>query len=510
MAELPSEARCVVIGGGIIGCSVAYHLAKLGWQDVVLLERKRLTSGTTWHAAGLIGQLRGSSTLTKLAKYSAALLPELEAETGLATGYRQNGSLSLALSDERLEELKRQATMGKVWGVEAAMVSPAEARAKHPLIDLEGRHRRTLDPRQWPGRSRQRRAGAGQGRPPARGSHLREHQSDRHPPCRRPRHRRRHERRPDPRRVHRQLRGAVGARGRAHGGRQRAAAGGRAFLCRHGCEPGHSPQPAGAARAGRVRLRQGGGRQAAGRLLRAEGQASAGSRDPRRCRVPQLARRLGASFPRAGAGLRAPADLEAHRAPHLLQRPGELHARRPMDPRRGAEPAQLLRRGRLQLDRHPDRGRGRHGDRGMDGGRRADIRPHGLRHPPLPTLPRQCRLPRRPHRRGPRPALCRPVSPSQPRERARRAHHAVARAARRPRRLLHRGCRLGARRLVPARGRARPRREGGVALRLGTADLVRSCRRGAQGSSHAASASSTSPPSARSASRAATPRPCCS
>src|SRR5262245_15687567 len=137
MDELPSEARCVVIGGGIIGCSVAYHLAKLGWRGVVLLERKRLTSGTTWHAAGLIGQLRGSSTLTKLAKYSAALLPVLEAESGLATGFRQNGSLSLALSEERLEELKRQATMGKAFGVEAHMVSPAEARAKYPLINLE-------------------------------------------------------------------------------------------------------------------------------------------------------------------------------------------------------------------------------------------------------------------------------------------------------------------------------------------------------------------------------------
>src|SRR4029077_18398957 len=98
----------------------------------------RLTSGTTWHAAGLIAQLRGSSTLTKLAKYSAARLPELEAETGVATGFRQNGSLSLALSDERLEELRRQATMGKVWGVEAYMVSPAQARAKYPLIDLKG------------------------------------------------------------------------------------------------------------------------------------------------------------------------------------------------------------------------------------------------------------------------------------------------------------------------------------------------------------------------------------
>ena len=138
MTQLPGEARCVVIGGGIIGCSVAYHLAKLGWQDIVLLERSRLTSGTTWHAAGLIARLRGSSTLTKLAQYSADLMATLEAETGLATGFRQNGSLSLALSGERLEELKRQATMGKIFGVEAYMVSPQEARAKHPLIDLEG------------------------------------------------------------------------------------------------------------------------------------------------------------------------------------------------------------------------------------------------------------------------------------------------------------------------------------------------------------------------------------
>jgi glycine cleavage system aminomethyltransferase T/glycine/D-amino acid oxidase-like deaminating enzyme len=138
MSEVPKQVRCVVIGGGIIGCSVAYHLAKLGWRDVILLERKRLTSGTTWHAAGLIGQLRSSSTLTKMAKYSASLMAELEAETGVITGFRQNGSLSLALSGERMQELKRQATMGKVFGVEAYMVSASEARDRHPLIDLKG------------------------------------------------------------------------------------------------------------------------------------------------------------------------------------------------------------------------------------------------------------------------------------------------------------------------------------------------------------------------------------
>ena len=88
MPDLPSAARVVIIGGGVIGCSVAYHLTKLGWQDVVLLERKQLTSGTTWHAAGLIAQLRATANMTKLAKYSQELYGQLEAETGVATGFR--------------------------------------------------------------------------------------------------------------------------------------------------------------------------------------------------------------------------------------------------------------------------------------------------------------------------------------------------------------------------------------------------------------------------------------
>ena len=102
---LPRHARAVIIGGGVVGCSVAYHLGKLGWQDVILLERKQLTSGTTWHAAGLIGQLRATANMTRLAKYTTELYVGLEAETGLATGFKQNGSLSVALSEDRLEEL---------------------------------------------------------------------------------------------------------------------------------------------------------------------------------------------------------------------------------------------------------------------------------------------------------------------------------------------------------------------------------------------------------------------
>ena len=91
--DFPKQARVVVIGGGVVGCSVAYHLAKRGWKDVLLLERRELTSGTTWHAAGLIGQLRATQNLTRLAVYTAELYRGLEKETGQATGIRQNGSL---------------------------------------------------------------------------------------------------------------------------------------------------------------------------------------------------------------------------------------------------------------------------------------------------------------------------------------------------------------------------------------------------------------------------------
>ncbi|MDO9637365.1 MAG: FAD-dependent oxidoreductase [Pseudotabrizicola sp.] len=133
---LPEKARAVIIGGGISGCSVAYHLAKAGWTDIVLLERKRLTSGTTWHAAGLIGQLRGSANMTRLARYSAGLYVGLEAETGIATGMRQVGSISVALTPDRLEELRRQATLARIFDVEVGEVSPAEIKAMYPHLNV--------------------------------------------------------------------------------------------------------------------------------------------------------------------------------------------------------------------------------------------------------------------------------------------------------------------------------------------------------------------------------------
>ncbi len=136
--SFPAQARVVIIGGGVIGCSVAYHLAKLGWKDVVLLERKPLTSGTTWHAAGLIGQLRATSNMTRLAQYSTGLYLGLEEETGVATGMRQVGSISVALTGERLEELYRSAAMARAFGVPAEELSPAEVSERYGHINPDG------------------------------------------------------------------------------------------------------------------------------------------------------------------------------------------------------------------------------------------------------------------------------------------------------------------------------------------------------------------------------------
>ncbi|WGW04004.1 GcvT family protein [Tropicibacter oceani] len=138
MTQVPKHARALIIGGGVVGASLAYHLTKLGWTDVVLLERKRLTSGTTWHAAGLIAQLRATANMTKLAKYSQELYGQLEEETGLATGFRRVGSITVALTDERHEELRRQAAMARAFGVEITEITPDEIIAKYPHLNPDG------------------------------------------------------------------------------------------------------------------------------------------------------------------------------------------------------------------------------------------------------------------------------------------------------------------------------------------------------------------------------------
>ena len=136
MASLPTHARAVIIGGGIIGCSTAYHLAGLGWKEIVLVERQKLTGGSTWHAAGLVGQLRSSANITQLLKYSVELYGKLESETGQATGWKMNGGLRLACNAERMTEIRRQATTAHSFGLEMHLLTPSEAKNLWPLMDV--------------------------------------------------------------------------------------------------------------------------------------------------------------------------------------------------------------------------------------------------------------------------------------------------------------------------------------------------------------------------------------
>ena len=135
--NMPKSCKVIVIGGGVAGCSTAYHLAKFGWKDTVLLERDVLTSGTTWHAAGLIGQLGSSATITRLRNYSLDLYKRLEEETGLSTGLKQNGSLTVATTLDRLEELKRQLTFAQRFEIEAREVNREEIKQIYPLINTD-------------------------------------------------------------------------------------------------------------------------------------------------------------------------------------------------------------------------------------------------------------------------------------------------------------------------------------------------------------------------------------
>src|SRR5512137_2397596 len=137
----PQHARIVIIGGGIMGCSVAYHLSLLGEREIVLLEQGRLTSGTTWHAAGLVGQLRAHESMTRLIRYSTDLYASLEAETGLSTGWKKCGSLAVARTADRMTQLKRTAAVARAYGVSCDVISPSEAGKLFPLMrtdDLQG------------------------------------------------------------------------------------------------------------------------------------------------------------------------------------------------------------------------------------------------------------------------------------------------------------------------------------------------------------------------------------
>ncbi len=136
--QIPQKVQIVVIGGGIIGCSVAYHLAKRGWSDVVILERSQLTCGTTWHAAGLIGTTRASDTLAKLAGYCLDFIPMIEEETGQSVGFKQVGSMWIAEDEERFEEIRRLHDVTKIWGPQTHLLTPDEIEKHYPLIEKKG------------------------------------------------------------------------------------------------------------------------------------------------------------------------------------------------------------------------------------------------------------------------------------------------------------------------------------------------------------------------------------
>ncbi len=133
--SLPDRAQIVVIGGGIIGCSTAYHLARDHKADVLLIEQNRLTSGSTWHAAGLVGQLRSSASITQVLKYSVELYKGLAAETGLETGWKMTGCLRLATTPDRWTEYRRLATTARSFGMEMELISPEEVKRMWPLMD---------------------------------------------------------------------------------------------------------------------------------------------------------------------------------------------------------------------------------------------------------------------------------------------------------------------------------------------------------------------------------------
>ena len=187
---LPDRARVVIIGGGVIGTSVAYHLAALGWTDVLLLEQGQLSCGTTWHAAGLVGQLRATENGTRLVQYSTQLYDRLEQETGLATGFKRCGGVTVARTPERMAALRRTAATAEAYDLECELISPAQAAELYPILnvaDLLGAIWLPGDGPANPGRDLR----AGPWRPRSRRRGARAHPGDRHPALGRRRDRRR-------------------------------------------------------------------------------------------------------------------------------------------------------------------------------------------------------------------------------------------------------------------------------------------------------------------------------
>ncbi len=327
MTEVPERARVVVVGGGVVGCSVAYHLTGLGWTDVVVLEQGRLSSGTTWHAAGLVGPLRATESGTRLVQYSAELYARLEEETGLATGYRNTGGLVLARTPDRMTQLRRTAANATAYDLPCEVVGPDRARGLWPPMQVDdvlggaaaARGREGEPDRPHPGLAqgaRQRGARVVE-KTRVTGSTLVEGRvsgvvTDRgRVECE----------------VVVNCAGPVGQGPRRPGGRHRPPALGRALLRRDRGRRGHPSRPADHARPRRVDLLQGGGRRPRRGRLRARRQALALALGPAApLRVPAPRGGLGALLGPHGPGRVARPGARRDGDPQVLQRAGVLHA----------------------------------------------------------------------------------------------------------------------------------------------------------------------------------------
>ena len=290
-APLPDRARVIIVGGGVIGTSVAYHLAERGCTDVLLLEQGQLSCGTTWHAAGLVGLLRATESGTRLVQYSTDLYARLEAETGLSAGYRRCGGLIVARTPERLTQLRRTAAAAEAFGLQAEMLSPGQARERYPVIetsDLTGAIWLPDDGKANPADltyalAKGARSGGVTIRERTRVTGIADHANPGRPGGDRGAHHRGRRRGRD----RGQLRRAVGqAGGRVVRG-DRPAAFLRALLRGHRPDRRDTPGPAGAPRPGRLHLLQGrGGRPGRGRVRAGRQALGVPGRHPLPVRVP--------------------------------------------------------------------------------------------------------------------------------------------------------------------------------------------------------------------------------
>ncbi len=362
---IPTHARVVIVGGGIAGASTAYHLAKLGVKDVVLLEQGKLTCGTTWHAAGLVGQTRATRNATRMSRYGIELYSSLEKETGLATGWKQCGSLNVAKTPERLTLMKRQMARAKSFGIEFEFISPAEAGKSVPILrtdDLAGAVWIPGDGKANPTDLTQSLAKGAR----MRGALIVEGcPRDRRHDCARPRRGRRLEirrwRRDDRVRDARQLRGPVVARVRPPRRRHGSALRRRAFLPRHEADRRCFARHARHSRSGRLSLLQGGSRRHRDGRVRAEGEAVERRPDPRRLRIPAAARGLG-PFRNPDEQRDPPhAVPRDSRGQAAAERTRELHARRQLHPGRSTGARGILRLRWIQLGGNRERRRRRDG-----------------------------------------------------------------------------------------------------------------------------------------------------